>query len=276
VWLTRPDPGETAATPGSHRSSFEQFEHNIEASVIPSTPNGLAAEVVRFLPETLDPALIARLNARRAVQEPLSLPRRVAGVISSSAPGGPEDTNEPRQPTSSERAEQFAGDLRRAQGLPDPTTIGPVPIDVTRLFRIGAGLPGAIRTPRTAAPIEARSYPAVEQAIADIERSQANALIPQGARGTPQADNYANVGEFARHVARELDIAQQRRNTQLTIELGANYAAVPDRGTIYQAARDIVYRIRDALPHHASEVSQIFLSINGRSSFGFPLRPSTP
>jgi hypothetical protein len=146
---------------------------------------------------------------------------------------------------------------------------------MTRLFRIGAGLPGAIRTPRTTAPIEARSYPEVEQAIAEIEHSQANALIPPGARGTPQASNYADVGEFARQVARELDIAQQRRNSQLTIELGANYATVQDRGTIYLAARDIVYRIRDALPHHASEVSHVFLSINGRSSFGFPLRSST-
>ena len=58
------------------------------------------------------------------------------------------------------------------------------------------------------------------------------------------AAGFADAREFASDVARKLDAAQQ-----------------------------IILAIRDALPHKASEVTEVWLTINGRQVFRVRLHP---
>jgi len=75
-------------------------------------------------------------------------------------------------------------------------------------------------------------------------------------------------------VAFKLDAAQKAKNASVSMELGAEYAGVKDRGAIYESARQIILAIRDALPDKASEVKEVWLTVNGRQVFRVLLQPS--
>jgi hypothetical protein len=130
--------------------------------------------------------------------------------------------------------------------------------------------PGTKPPPKPSRP-QATLDPQAEAAVARVDP---NALIPAQARGTAQATGYAEAAEFARAVAFKLDAAQKAKNASVSMELGAEYASVKDRGAIYESARQIILAIRDALPDKASEVNEVWLTVNGRQVFRVLLHPS--
>jgi Domain of unknown function (DUF4157) len=129
--------------------------------------------------------------------------------------------------------------------------------------------PGVKPPPRPPRP-EATPDPQAEAAAARVDP---NALIPADARGTAQASGYADATEFARDLARKLDAAQKAKNPSVFVELGSEYANVKERGAIYESARQIILAIRDALAHKASEVKEVWLTIDGRQVFRVLLHP---
>jgi uncharacterized protein DUF4157 len=130
--------------------------------------------------------------------------------------------------------------------------------------------PGTKPPPKPSRP-QAALDPRAEAAVARVDP---NALIPAEARGTAQAAGYADAAEFARAVAFKLDAAQKAKNASVFVELGAGYANVKDRGVIYESARQIILAIRDALPDKASEVKEVWLTVNRRQVYRVLLHPS--
>ena len=208
-------------------------------------------------------------------------------MIKSSAPGSPERQEEqeatrlargeaeptaprvpsplarlPEQPSAVERLERDIEVERAIRGAPEPTEIGPVPVDILRLGRIISGLPRALRPPRRRSDQpQARTYPKVEQVIQQIST---DALIPAEARGTPQADDLADARLVARDLARRLDIAQQQGRESIMLRLGSNYNKARDRSAIIGEIARIIRLIRDALPHQAVSVAYVDVYFGNR------------
>jgi hypothetical protein len=130
--------------------------------------------------------------------------------------------------------------------------------------------PSVKPTPKPSATPAAPS-PAVLSAAGQVDRLS---LTPAEARGTAREGDYAQADEFARDVAARLDEAQKKQTADLYLDLGGNYALVKDRASIFQAVKAIVFTMRDALPHHASAVVRIYLRVDGRAVYGFPLHPN--
>jgi len=226
---------------------------------LPGDPAEFAAQATRRMPASIDRKLVDDLSRLPAGPEAPGTLGRVKDVVEKSAPGEPEKPEEPKQPTSQERFENMVDDIRKAQGKPSPTTYGPYSVDVLRLGRIAQGLPGALRkptTPRAPAP-QGRSYPEVDKAIAQIP---VDALVPAAARGKPEADNYADAR----------DVAQQQNQSAVDVRLGPNYASV-DRDALDKALGDIVRAVRDALPHHATNVRQVNVFFGDRLARWIPV-----
>jgi hypothetical protein len=244
----------------------------LRQTALPGDPGEFAAQAASKLPPTVDRALLDRLSQLPTGPEPPGRLGRLKDLVEKSAPGGPEERNEPKEPTSEERFERTVEDVRRAQGKPVPTTYGPYSVDVLRLGRIAQGLPGAWRGPaaQPAAGPQARSYPDVDKAIQQIA---ADALVPAAARGKPEASNYADAREVASDLARRLDIAQQQHSTAVDVRLGINYASLTDRGDIESQLARIVAIIRDALPHHATSVRQVNVFYGDRLARWIPVSP---
>jgi hypothetical protein len=221
---------------------------------LPGQPADFARQVARRLPDPFDTATLARLQRMAAGDRP-SRYGRLKNLVERTAPGEPEGRNlPPPEPTVAERVDQLAGDVRRLSGQPEPTEIGPYGVPVLRAARILRGLPEAWREPSRQRPTpEARSYPAVERAIQQIDR---NALVPAEARGQ-EVGNYADARNVARHLASQLDVAQQQQQDTVELRLGANYASVRDRDAILRELSRIVRLIRDSLPHRASYVRTV-------------------
>jgi hypothetical protein len=126
-------------------------------------------------------------------------------------------------------------------------------------------------TPRKpAAQPPPKTDPAVEKAAAATDPK---ALIPDGVTGK-DADVFGSAVDFALDVARKLDDAQAKKNGHLMIDMGAQYESVKDRGGLFQRVKDIVFAMRDALPHHAALVERVSFTIKGRVAFSFSLHPS--
>jgi hypothetical protein len=245
----------------------------LNSTGLPGDPAQFAAQVAQRLPASIDRALVDRLSQMAAGPEPPGRVGRLKELVEKSAPGGPEESNEPKEPTSQERFERTVEDIRKAQGKPSPTTYGPYSVDVLRLGRIVQGLPQAWRGPRTPPPAgpQARSYPEVDKAIGQIA---ADALVPAAARGKPEAGEYADAREVAGDLARKLDLAQQQQQAAVELRLGANYSGVADRGEIEAQLERIVAIVRDALPHHATNVRQVTVFYGGRLGRWIPVSPS--
>jgi hypothetical protein len=130
------------------------------------------------------------------------------------------------------------------------------------------GVPAPRRPPAQLPKID----PAVEKAAAAVDP---RALVPDGVTGG-DADEFGTAVDFALSVAHRLDTAQTAKNTNLTIELGAQYESgkVKDRSGVLQRAKAIVFAMRDALPHHAALVERVNFTVNGKIVFSFPLHPS--
>lgn len=216
---------------------------------LPGDPAEFAAQVVRSLPEEVDPANVVHLGATPTQPGSTTL-GRVGDLVKRTAPGDPT----PDQQQAQWRFDQEATQLRKGEGA-----FGPFGVDVLRAARIAGGLGGALQKPARREP-EARSYPAVEQVVNQIAPG---ALTPAGTAGAA-AGNFADAQAVARDLARLLDIAQQQGRSEVTLHLSAGYSSVKDRGPIYSALQQIALMIRDALPHHASGVTHINVFIGDR------------
>ena len=246
---------------------------------LPGDPGEFAREVAGRLPDTIDRARIDSLN-RMSGQAPgqTSVIGRAQEVFERTAPGSPEREEEkeaeriakgeaepsrtriparevatPGLPTPEERLEQVAQLGRRIRGEEEPTTIGPGSVDVLHLARVFGARQEILRGPRTPRPTlpEARTYPEVERAIQQITP---DALTPPEARGTPQADFFADAREVARDLSRRLDVAQQQGQDTIDLRFGDNYNQVRDGTAMMGEIERIVALIREALPHHAAAV----------------------
>ncbi|MGL4611888.1 MAG: DUF4157 domain-containing protein [Trueperaceae bacterium] len=239
----------------------------LESKIFPSEVTEFAQQATRYLPEQLPIANIAHLQ--RTPTDDRSTLGRVRDVVERSAPGepGPDSptvrATPPHEPTSTERFDKFMQDqernTRRERGLPEPTQIGPGSIDVLRVGRILSGLPGAINPPHRTSPApQPHSYAEVEQAI---EQITSNSMTPASLRGTAQANGFPDAQEVARNLTRFLDIAQQQRQDSIALDLGA-YTNQQDE--ILQGFREVLRVVVNALPHHASSVRTVIVTIGGR------------
>ena len=228
----------------------------LSSPALPGDPAEFAQDVAQRLPETIDRARIESLNRMSGRGSIPSLPTRVRQLVESTAPGKPERPMEPPGPTSEKRAEQTAGVVRALRGEPEPEGLKPVSIDVLHAARIARGLPGALRAPQEprTAPPEARTYPEVERVIQQVAP---DALTPAEARGTPEADSFAEARQVARDLASRLDVAQQQRQESIELRLGDNYNGVRDRAAMITELERIIQLVRDALPHHAAGVVNV-------------------
>ncbi|MGH8531169.1 MAG: DUF4157 domain-containing protein [Gammaproteobacteria bacterium] len=266
---------------------------------LPGDPAEFAREVARRLPEAIDRSRIEALN-RMSGQAPgqTSVIGRAQEVLERTAPGSPEREEEkeaeriakgeaepsrtriparevatPGLPTPEKRIEQIEQLGRRIRGEEEPTTIGPGSVDVLHLARVFGARREILLGPRTARPTppEARTYPEVERAIQQIAP---NALLPPEARGTPQADSFADAREVARALARRLDVAQQQGQDTIDLHLGDNYNQVRDRTAMISEIERIVALIREALPHHASAIRFVDVYFGNRLVTRSVPRPS--
>lgn len=248
----------------------------LSSPAMPGDPAAFAQRVARMLPSPFNRAALERLATMPVTDQASSMMGRVQELVERTAPGSAEREEEreaeraargepagpqiprrtftdPLATRPEEQMERIEELGRTITGREAPSTIGPGSIDVLRLGRIAQGLPDAIRGPRRPTRrVEARSYPEVERAISQVSP---DALIPAEARGSADADSFADAREFAAQVARELDVAQQRSQDSITIRLGDNYNQARDRRALVAEIERIIQVIRDALPHHASNVT---------------------
>jgi hypothetical protein len=156
-----------------------------------------------------------------------------------------------------------------------PPTVAPPPPKAPgeHLLPLWSGtwdFPGTKPPPKPPAPLP-KIDSAVEAAAAAVDP---NVMIPAEVRGTARADEFGATGrEFALDVAAKLDAAQAKKDVQVNIALGAQYATIHERADLMTALKAVVFRMRDALPHQASLVGRVNFTINGRIAHSFSLHP---
>ncbi|MGH9765829.1 MAG: DUF4157 domain-containing protein [Blastocatellia bacterium] len=252
-------------------------------------PGELASALAQYLPDTIAPGLLARIERLPARKKTPGLFGRVRGLVKQTKPGKAERPEPKSEPGSQKRFEQFMKQSQAARGgetkeeedmkqsqaarggetkereqgsetkerrFPPSPFPFPPKVDALRAGRIIRGLPGAIRGPRPTGKTEpeARNYPEVERVI---EQIASDALIPAEARGAEAAGEFADAREFAREVARRLDVARQQSRESIQLRLGDNYNSVRDRVAMITEINRIIQLFRDALPHHAANVKYV-------------------
>lgn len=240
-----------SAGPSASLFDVDKF---VEADSTPADPAGMASAFMARVPNVTKAALDG-LSKAPFIDPQASTVSRVVDVVKGSKAGGPEETPVPGETKPEDQPKEMQEKLDAITHRQSPPTYGPYSVDIFQLWRIGKGLKPAMKAPATkAAPPEAESYPAVEAAIAKIPR---NALVPAEAKGKGSDDDWADAQEFARDLAKQLDVAQKSNQDEISLNLGDNYAAVKDRQGVRQAVEAIIAKIRQALPHHAANVKYI-------------------
>jgi hypothetical protein len=238
----------------------------LNGGLLPGDPAAFAREAARRLPNPFNADALERLRRMRTAPESTTV-GRVRQLVEGSAPGTTDPRREPpREPTSTERFERGMEDLNRQLGRPQPTTYGPYSLDIFRVGRILRGLPQAVRgpQPQPRPEPEAQNYQEVERAVQQISP---DALVPAEARGGPAAGGFADAREVARQLAQLLDVAQQQGRDSVSLDLGPAYNDVRNRDAIIAEVGRIVRAIRDALPHHASNVRTLNLRMGQHTSW---------
>jgi hypothetical protein len=191
----------------------------------------------------------------------------VKNLVEGSAPADPSpearQLEAERQPSSTERFDQFMQDQQRRSGVED-NRHGPYAVDVLRLGRIASGLPQALRGPKARKPQPAELS---DQVISAIGKVNSSALTPAGA----SAGEYADAQEVAGSLARELESAHQAGRDQVILHLGSNYSSVRDPAPIFAAIRQIAQQMRAALTHHAPGVRSVNVLFGDRLVRVLPL-----
>jgi Domain of unknown function (DUF4157) len=219
-------------------------------SIFPGSPAELAAAIAAYLPDPLEASRLAHLGASSG-PGPTKM-ERVGDLVKKTEPFESPDTLEQKWKFDRETTQ-----LRKGEGA-----VGPFGVDLNRIFNVGKGLPGALKTPPSQTMAgEARSYPQVNAVIDKISKTL---LVPAEAKGTSNADNFADAQLVAQDLARQLDIAHQQKNDSITLQLTPNYNGVRDRVDMIREVIKLVQLIRDALPHQASGVSTVDLYFGDR------------
>jgi len=231
----------------------------------PGTSNDPATMATQFVSKVprITKAALDQLEKAPFIDAQASTLARVADLVTGSAAGkGPERPPEPGYVSPADRAEEINQKLNAMRGTKPPTTIGPGSIDVLQAARIIKGLKSTLtQKPTKAAAPEAETYPAVTEAIKKMPK---DALIPAEAKGKSDPDQWAETSTFAEELARRMDLAQKSKQTEITVELGYNYANVKNRDSLRDAVEAIIQQLRDALPHHATEVRYVKVTTGGK------------
>jgi hypothetical protein len=210
----------------------------------------VARRVAQVLPDPFDQAALEKLKTWSVTESGGSAVERLAERAKRSFAKPEPSPRDPQQVPPEKRLEDEMDKARAVRGAPKPKEYG-VSVDVLGIIRFAQG----DKKPKTGKPQpEAKSYPAVEQAISKIAP---DVLIPAEAKGTEQADNFADAREVAADLAGKLDIAQQRGDNQIELRLPATYSQAKDEEAIIAALVAITRAIRDALPHHAAAVKYV-------------------
>jgi hypothetical protein len=219
-------------------------------STFPGSPAELAEAIAAYLPDPLEASRLAHLGAS-SWPGPTKM-ERVGELVKKTEPFESPDTLEQKW-----KFDREAAQLRKGEGA-----VGPFGVDLNRIFNVWKGLPGAIKPPPPQAKaVDARSYPQVNAVIDKISKTL---LVPTEAKGTLNADNFADAQLVAQDLARRLDIAHQQKNDSITLELTPKYNGVKDRVDMIREVINLLHLIRDALPHQASGVSTVDLYFGDR------------
>ena len=229
--------------------SFDAF---LNSNMLPASPAQLAARVAALLPETVPPAALSDLQ-RSEYEDPPPEPdtTRLGRLVDLAKKTSPEVGADAQE--QGWKFDQNTSQLREK----DKPVLGPLKaitpsVDVERVVNIAKGLPKAWKGEKK--QYSPRSYATVDAAVAALSTTS---LIPKAFQGTKQADSYANAQDFGASIARDLDIAQQKKQFTVPINLGDNYRSVDDRTEMVDEAERIIHVIQKALPHHASKVGQV-------------------
>ncbi len=248
---------------------------------VPNDPAQIAQRFAQQLPALIDRQRLEKLKKLTAADTPEGgVVSRAVDKFKKAAPGGPDSADDSQQPNSadqkdkpkdaprgadpvndpqyvkpSDQGDKEAAIMRRWAGVGEPTTIGPVNLDLGQAYRFLGGLGKAVHppTPHPAPPV-AKNYPDVEAAIAKIPE---DALVPAEARGKGLEGNFASARDFARDLAHQMDVAQQSGKDTIQVNLGDDYAQVKDRASLRAAVEGIIAQLRAALPHHATNVINV-------------------
>ena len=124
-------------------------------------------------------------------------------------------------------------------------------------------------TPGQAPP--APSVPAAPASVDQVIQGLADdALIPAEARGKPVADSLTSARAFARALADKLDEAQRKGQGSVELTLSSAYGEVGDIRAVFDEAEWITQLIKNALPHGASKVEQVIVTVESPD----PKKPS--
>jgi hypothetical protein len=231
----------------------------------PGTSNDPATMATQFVNRVwrITQAALDQLEKAPFIDPQASTMARLSDLVTGSAPGkGPERPPEPGYVSPADRAEEISQKLNAMRGTKGPTTYGPGSIDVLQAARIIKGLkPTLTQKPTKPAEPMAETYPAVTEAIKKMPK---DALIPAESKGKSDPDQWADTPTFAEGLARQMDLAQKNKKTEITVELGYNYANVKNRDALRDAVEAIIQQLRDALPHHATEVRYVKVTTGGK------------
>ena len=229
--------------------SFDAF---LNSNMLPSSPAQLAARVAALLPETVPLAALSHLQSSE-YDDPSPEPdsTRLGRLVDLAKKTSPEVGADAQE--QGWKFDQNTSQIRDK----DKPVLGPLKtitpsVDVERVFNIAKGLPKAWKGEKK--QYSPRSYATVDAAVAALSTTS---LIPKAFQGTKQADSYANAQDFGASIARDLDIARQKKQFTVEINLCDNYRSVDDRTEMVDEAERIIHVIEKALPHHASKVGQV-------------------
>jgi hypothetical protein len=227
-----------------------KLDSYLGGSSFPGSPAELAAEIAAKLPDPLEASRLAHLRASPG-PGPTTL-KRIGDLVKKTEPFESPDTLEQKW-----KFDREATQLRKGEGA-----VGPFGVDLNRIFNFGKGLPGALKSPPSQTKaVEARSYPQVNAVIDKISKTL---LVPAEAKGTSNADNFADAQLVAQALALQLDIAHQQKNDSITLQLGPYYNGVKDRVDMIREVIKLVQLIRDALPHQATGVRTVDIYFGDR------------
>ena len=148
-----------------------------------------------------------------------------------------------------------------------PSVVPPLPgAQGESIFKsppITFGLPKAPDSPKPNIPQapQAGDRDAANKAIESLDN---NALIPPEARGKPEANSFPSAQDLARDLTNRLDAAHKAKQFSVDLVLSDAYGKVQGIQPIFDEVARIVGLVREALPHHASNVGQVVVSIAGR------------
>ncbi|HSU95149.1 MAG TPA: DUF4157 domain-containing protein [Gemmatimonadaceae bacterium] len=229
----------------------------VAGNMLATSPADLAKRIAGLLPEIIDPAALAHLGGAEGEDRAATSPdstrfNRLVDLAKKTSPEVGDEAKEQQW-----KFDQNVSSVRER----DKPVLGPLKsitpsLDLERIYNIAKGLPKAWKGEKR--DVQPRSYPAVDAEVAKLSPAS---LIPRAARGTKDADAYANAQYLASSLANDLDVAQQKKQFSVRIDIGANYRTVDDSAELIDEVERIVRLIVKALPHHASQVGQVEIYI---------------